>query len=267
MQRISINNIAGNTGSNRANAGPGANDTAKTAIVQQKRSSGENEKSLSFRSSAANRNATRAGVVPALWLQAKAQIAKVAATGTLLLLANIASAQQNWTVDNVHSSVKFSVTHLIISQVEGSFKTYSGSISNTKEDFTDAKINFAIDVNSINTDNSMRDDHLKSDDFFNAGEYPKMTFVSTSFRKVSGNKYVLEGNLTIRNTTKKVKFDVTYGGIAKDGYGNTKAGFKARATIDRFDYGLKWNALTEAGGATVGNEVEIILNLQFALAK
>lgn len=180
---------------------------------------------------------------------------------------NSTMAQKTWNVDNVHSIVKFSVTHLVISEVEGTFKTYNGSITNTKDDFSDAKINFAVDVNSINTDNSMRDDHLKSDDFFNAQEYPKMNFVGTSFKKKSGNKYVLEGNLTIRNVTKKVTFDVTYGGIANDGYGNTKAGFKASTSINRFDYGLKWNALTEAGGATVGKDVQIILNLQFALAK
>jgi hypothetical protein len=188
-------------------------------------------------------------------------------TFLLSLLAVNAFSQKTWNVDNIHSSVKFSVTHLIISEVEGTFKTYSGTIKNTKDDFSDAQINFAIDVNSINTDNSMRDDHLKSDDFFNAKDYPKMIFASTSFKKKSGNKYTLEGNLTIRNTSKKVRFDVTYGGTAKDGYGNTKAGFRASTSINRFDYGLKWNALTEAGGATVGKDVAITLNLEFALAK
>lgn len=194
---------------------------------------------------------------------------KSAYASALLFIFTMTSgyAQKIWNVDNAHSSVKFSVTHLIISEVEGTFKTYGGSISAAKEDFSDAQINFTVDVNSINTDNSMRDDHLKSDDFFNAKDYPKMSFVSTSFSKKSGNKYVLEGNLTIRNVTKKVKFDVTYGGTAKDGYGNTKAGFKAQTSINRFDYGLKWNALTEAGGTTVGKEVSIILNLQFALSK
>jgi polyisoprenoid-binding protein YceI len=134
-------------------------------------------------------------------------------------------------------------------------------------DFNDAAVNFTIDVNSINTDNEMRDKHLKADDFFNAEQFPSATFKSTSFKKVSGNKYQLKGNLTIRNVTKPVTFDVTYGGTAKDGYGNTKAGFKATTTINRFDYGLKWNTLTEAGGATVGENITLDLKLQFAQAK
>ncbi len=189
---------------------------------------------------------------------------------TAMLLDSISTFSQTsklWKVDNVHSSVKFSVTHLVISEVEGSFKVYNGSLSTTKDDFSDAVINFSIDVNSINTDNDMRDGHLKGDDFFNAAAYPTMTFVSTSFKKKEGNKYVLTGNLTIRNVTKKIIFDVKYGGTGKDGYGNTKAGFKVTGSINRFDYGLKWNALTEAGGATVGAEVSLSANLEFALSK
>ncbi|MDQ6812540.1 MAG: YceI family protein [Bacteroidota bacterium] len=176
-------------------------------------------------------------------------------------------AQTKWTVDNAHSSVKFSVSHLVISEVEGAFKKFSGSVSSATPDFTDAAVDFDIDVNSINTDNDMRDKHLKSDDFFNAAQYPNMTFKSTSFKKVSGNKYALTGNLTIRNVTKPVKFDVVYGGTAKDGYGNTKAGFKATTVINRFDYNLKWNNLTEAGGATVGKDVTLDLKMELAQAK
>lgn len=176
-------------------------------------------------------------------------------------------AQTKWSVDNAHSSVKFSVSHLVISEVEGAFKKFTGNVTSTKPDFTDAAVDFSIDVNSINTDNDMRDKHLKSDDFFNAAQYPEMTFKSTSFKKVSGNKYALTGNLTIRNVTKPVKFDVVYGGIAKDGYGNTKAGFKATTVINRFDYNLKWNNLTEAGGATVGKDVTLDLKMELAQAK
>ena len=176
-------------------------------------------------------------------------------------------AQTKWNLDKVHSNVRFSVPHLVISEVEGSFKKFDGSVSSTKSDFTDANVNFTVDVNSINTDNDMRDKHLKGDDFFNADQYPNMTFKSTSFKKVSGNKYALYGNLTVRNVTKPVKFDVVYGGTAKDGYGNTKAGFKATTKINRFDYNLKWNALTEAGGATVGKDITIDMKLEFAQAK
>lgn len=185
----------------------------------------------------------------------------------LLVAVSIAAtsfAQSKWTVDPVHSTVKFSVAHLVISEVEGSFKKFSGDITAANPDFTGASIAFSVDVNSINTDNEMRDKHLKSDDFFNSEKYPLMVFKSTSFKKVSGNKYLLIGNLTIRNVTKLVKFNVTYGGQANDGYGNVKAGFKASGSINRFDYGLKYNSLTEAGGATVGKDIAITLNLEFA---
>ena len=176
-------------------------------------------------------------------------------------------AQTTWTVDAAHSKIGFIVTHLVISEVEGSFDSYTGTIVASKDDFTDADINFSVDVNSIDTDNEMRDNHLKGDDFFNAQKYPKMTFKSTSFKKVSGNIYTLEGNLTIRDITKKVKFDVVYGGTVKDPYGNTKSGFKAKATINRFDYNLTWNALTETGSAVVSENVDVILKLEFTKEK
>ena len=192
---------------------------------------------------------------------------KLVLAAAIVLSSASLFAQTKWTVDAAHSNVRFTVPHLVISEVEGTFKKFDGSIVSTKPDFTDAKINFNIDVNSINTDNEMRDKHLKSDDFFNAAQYPDMSFKSTSFKKLSVNKYLLAGNLTIRNVTKPVKFNVTYGGTAKDGYGNTKAGFKATAVINRFDYNLKWNALTEAGGATVGKDITIDLKLEMAQAK
>lgn len=192
---------------------------------------------------------------------------KILSFAVVALLSTSAFAQTKWAVDPVHSNVRFTVPHLVISEVEGSFKKFDGSFTASKADFTDAAINFAIDVNSIDTDNDARDKHLKADDFFNAEQFPTATFKSTSFKKVSGNKYKLAGNLTIRNVTKPVTFDVVYGGTAKDGYGNTKAGFKATTVINRFDYGLKWNALTEAGGATVGQDITLDLKLQFAQAK
>jgi polyisoprenoid-binding protein YceI len=185
----------------------------------------------------------------------------------LIILSFGVFAQSRWSVDPVHSNVKFAVSHLVISEVDGSFKSFTGSIASKSSDFTGSDIQFSMDVNSINTDNDMRDKHLKSDDFFNAEKYPKMTFQSTSFRKISGNKYQLLGKLTIRDVTKPVTFDVTFGGTAKDGYGNTKAGFRATTTINRLEYGLKWNSLTEAGGAVVGSDVTINLNLEFAQAK
>jgi polyisoprenoid-binding protein YceI len=156
---------------------------------------------------------------------------------------------------------------MVVSEVEGYFKTYTGKVVTNSADFNGANIDFSVDVNSINTDNTDRDKHLMSDDFFNAEKYPKMTFKSTSFKKISGNKYELVGDLTIRDVTKKVTFEVTFGGIAKDPWGNTKAGFKAKGKINRKDYKLMWNVLTEAGGMVVSDEVEIVINLELAQAK
>jgi polyisoprenoid-binding protein YceI len=166
-----------------------------------------------------------------------------------------------WTADKMHTQVKFTVTHLLISEVDGTFKSFDGSMESSKADFSDAKIIFTADVNSVNTDNEKRDADLKSDHFFNADKFPQIKFESSSFTPLGNNKYTLIGNLTIRDITKVVTFDVTYGGTASM-YG-VHAGFKAKAKIDRFDYDLKWNAMTEAGGAVVGKEVEITINADF----
>src|SRR5437764_7287734 len=120
-------------------------------------------------------------------------------------------APTQWTIDKVHSNVKFTVTHLVISEVEGYFKMFDGSMEHSKADFSDAKINFSVDIGSVNTDNESRDKHLKSDDFFNAEKFPTMKFESTSFTPLGNNKYKLAGNLTIRDITKPVTSDATYG--------------------------------------------------------
>ncbi|HEX8356170.1 MAG TPA: YceI family protein [Segetibacter sp.] len=171
------------------------------------------------------------------------------------------NAASTWTIDKAHSNVKFNITHLVVSEVEGSFKLFDGTMENTKDDFSDAKINFTVDVNSINTDNERRDTHLKSDDFFNAEKFPAMKFQSTSFKPTGGKNYKLAGNLTIRDVTKPVVFDVTYGGTVVTG-GKTKTGFKAKTSINRFDYNLKWDRATEAGGLVVSKEVELIVNVE-----
>jgi len=168
----------------------------------------------------------------------------------------------NWAVDKAHTNVKFSVSHLVISDVDGTFKSFDGNMDASKPDFSDAKINFTVEVASINTDNDQRDNHLKSDDFLNAAKYPQMKFVSTSFTPQGDNKYKLVGNLTIRDITKPVTFDVKYGGTAS-AFGGTHAGFKATTKIDRFDYNLKWSKATEAGGLVAGKDVEITINVDF----
>lgn len=176
------------------------------------------------------------------------------------------STATKWTVDKGHSNVKFSVTHMVVAETEGYFKIFDGTMEHTKPDFSDAKITFTVDVNSINTDNERRDNHLKSDDFFNAEKFPQMKFESTSFQPQGNNKYKLNGNLTIRDVTKPVTFDVTYGGMLTTSRGST-IGFKASGTINRFDYGLKWDRATETGSLVVGKDVDIIVKLEMRQAQ
>lgn len=181
---------------------------------------------------------------------------------TLLAIATtLGATAQTWSVDNAHSGVKFSVSHLVISEVEGQFKKFDGTIKASKEDFTDAQIEFTIDVNSINTDNEGRDKHLKSDDFFNAEKFPNITFKGGTLKKVNAGKYILQGQLTIRDVTKNVSFDVVYNGTVKDPYGNTKAGFKIVGIVDRLAFGLKWNTMADAG-PVVGKDVTFTVNLE-----
>jgi len=182
---------------------------------------------------------------------------------TPVAVQNVAT---KWVLDKSHSNVRFTVTHMVVSEVDGSFKNFDGTFAAEKADFSDAKISFTIDVNSINTDNEGRDKHLKGDDFFNAAQFPQIKFESTAFKPQGGNKYKLEGNLTVRDVTKPVTFDVTYGGTAASSRG-AKAGFKAKATIDRFEFGLKWNRMTEAGGLAVGKDVDITVNIELNEAK
>jgi polyisoprenoid-binding protein YceI len=183
------------------------------------------------------------------------------AVAVLMIAASSISAQTKWSVDKAHSSVKFSVVHMVVSEVDGNFKMFDGSLESAKADFSDAKVNFTIDVNSINTDNERREGHLKSADFFDVEVYPSIKFVSTSMKPLGGNKYELAGNLTLKDVTKPVVFQVTYGGTLTTKNG-TKAGFKAKTTIDRYDYNLKWNNALEAGGLAVSKEVEITVNVE-----
>lgn len=174
----------------------------------------------------------------------------------------LAPLAAKWTLDKPHTNVKFTVTHMVVSEVEGHFKTFDGTMESSKTDYSDAVINFTVDVSSVNTDNENRDKHLKSDDFFNAEKFPQMTFKSTSFKPLGDNKYKLDGNLTIRDITKPVTFDVTYGGSINTQRG-AKIGFKAKTTVNRFDYNLKWDKATEAGGLVVAKDVVVSINGQF----
>jgi polyisoprenoid-binding protein YceI len=178
----------------------------------------------------------------------------------LLLSGNLVFGQDTWTFDKAHTEILFSVKHLVISEVGGKFKEFDGEVKSTGDDFDGSEIQFKAHVESINTDNEQRDGHLKSDDFFNAEAYPELKFNGKLEKNGSG--YVLKGEMTIRDVTKPIAFDVQYNGTVTDPWGNTKAGFKITGSINRFDYGLKWNALMEAGGAVVDEEINIVCNVE-----
>ncbi|KUO68971.1 MAG: hypothetical protein APF83_02190 [Lutibacter sp. BRH_c52] len=181
-----------------------------------------------------------------------------------LLSVALVQAQTTWNIDPSHSSIRFAVDHMVISEVEGIFSKYEGSVIATKDDFSDAKINFIVDVNSVNTDNAKRDEHLRSTDFFETEKYPKMTFVSSSVTKTGTGKYNLKGKLTLHGVTKEIALVMTYGGTTKDPWGNTKAGLKVTGVINRTDFGLKYNSVLEAGSLMIGEEVAITAKVELA---
>jgi polyisoprenoid-binding protein YceI len=173
-------------------------------------------------------------------------------------------ATRTWVIDPYHSEVQFKVKHLVISTVTGNFSKFEGKVESDTDDFSDARISFTADIDSISTAQEQRDQHLKSADFFDAANHPQLSFQSTSFTKKGDNEYTLKGDLTIRGTTKPVTLAVEFGGTQKDFYGNTKAGFEITGKINRKDFGLHWSATTEAGGIVVSDEVRLVMNIQVA---
>jgi polyisoprenoid-binding protein YceI len=168
-----------------------------------------------------------------------------------------------WGIDPTHTEVQFKVKHLVIATVTGFFKKFSGTVESETDDFDGAQVDFSIEVDSIDTNQPGRDTHLKSADFFAAAEYPTLDFTGT-LRKLNGNDYSLGGDLTIRGISKPVTLAVELGGTTIDPWGNTKAGFEINGKINRKDFGLNWNALTEAGGMVVSEEVKIHINAELA---
>jgi polyisoprenoid-binding protein YceI len=167
-----------------------------------------------------------------------------------------------WVVDPAHSEVQFKVKHLMITTVTGYFKKFNLEVETEGDDFTKAsKIVFTADINSIDTNNAQRDTHLKSADFFDVSKFEQLKFTGKDFTK-HGDHYKLEGDLTIRNTTKTITVDVQYAGTVKDPYGNTKAGFTVEGRINRKDFGLTWDAVTEAGQVVVSNDIRVNCELQ-----
>jgi polyisoprenoid-binding protein YceI len=167
-----------------------------------------------------------------------------------------------WKIDPAHSEIQFKAKHLMITTVTGYFKTFDLTVVTESEDFnTASSIEFTADINSIDTNNSQRDTHLKSNDFFNAEAYPQIRFSGKNYESV-GDKVLLHGDLTIREVTRPLTLNVEFGGIVVDPYGQTKAGFTISGKILRKDFNLTWDAVTEAGQVVVSNEIKIHAEIQ-----
>lgn len=150
----------------------------------------------------------------------------------------------------------------MVTNVTGQFNSFAGEIVSNKEDFTGSEISFSADINSISTGNEQRDEHLKAADFFEAEKYPHLNFVSTDLRKLDDERYELIGNLTIKGVTRTMKLDVEFGGIVRDPWGNTKAGFSLQGKINRKDFDLSFHMVTETGGLLLSDEVKLLAEVQ-----
>jgi polyisoprenoid-binding protein YceI len=165
-----------------------------------------------------------------------------------------------WIIDPTHSEVAFKVKHLVISTVTGYFRKFEGAAESASEDFNAASVTFSLDVNSIDTNQSDRDQHLKSADFFDTASFPSIAFAGKLVNQ--GGEYQLQGDLTLKGITQQVTLDVTYGGTVADPYGQTKAGFEIEGKLNRKDFGLTWSAITEAGSVVVSDQVRLQLSVQ-----
>jgi polyisoprenoid-binding protein YceI len=190
----------------------------------------------------------------------------VTAASLLLVLASLARAEK-WEIDVAHSSVGFSVRHMVVTKTHGKFNDFAGYIDFDGKNVEKGSVEITAQIASIDTDNKKRDDHLRSPDFFDAEKFPTMTFKSKKVIKSSGSEFKLVGDLTIKDVTKEVTFDCEFNGVINDPMGNTRAGFSATAKINRQDFNVKWSKSLDAGGLVVGNEVKISLEIEAVKAK
>ncbi len=167
-----------------------------------------------------------------------------------------------WVIDPTHSEIGFKVKHMMFTNVSGKFDKYDGSFITDGDNFENATIEFSADVDSINTGNSDRDNHLKGSDFFDAANHPKLSFKASSFSKTDDHNYTLGGDLSLNGVTKFVKLDAEFSGLMTDPWGNTKAGLNITGKINRKDWGLNWNAALETGGVLVSEEVRLNIEIQ-----
>jgi polyisoprenoid-binding protein YceI len=192
----------------------------------------------------------------------------LAVVSALGLTLSASAAEPVWVSDPAHSQVMFSVSHLVIAEVTGKFKEFDVTLLQTSPtDFTGSTLSATIKTASVDTDNEQRDNHLRSDDFFNAEKFPVITFKSRSIDKAGSDTYKISGDLTIRDVTRPVVLEAKYAGQVKDPWGNLKLGFKATTSVNRFDFGLKWDKAIETGGLVAGDVVDITLNMELAQRK
>jgi polyisoprenoid-binding protein YceI len=175
---------------------------------------------------------------------------------------NVTEDTKNWNLDLAHSGIHFSVRHMVIAKVRGRFAKFGGKAYIDEKDFTRSSVEATIEAASIDTGIADRDAHLRSADFFDVERFPTLRFVSKGVEKLSDGEYRVTGDLTIRDATREVVLDVEYGGIGKDPWGNVRAGFTAKAHLDRKDFGLAWNQVLEAGGVLVGERVDIEIEVE-----
>lgn len=171
-------------------------------------------------------------------------------------------AKTKWAIDPTHSEIGFKVKHMMFTNISGKFNAFEATIENEDNHFETSKISFSADVNSVDTNNTDRDNHLRSADFFDVENFQKLTFVSTKIKKISDGEYQLAGDLTIKNVTKNIVLETEYSGLMTDPWGNTKAGLSITGKINRKDFGLIWNASLETGGVLVGEEIKLNCEIQ-----
>jgi len=186
---------------------------------------------------------------------------KLFAAAVLTTLAALPLRADTFAVDPNHSEVSFQIRHLV-SQVRGRFNAFSGTVQLDPKNLPTSSVEFHIKATSIDTGVANRDTHLRSADFFDVEKYPEITFKSESIQPAGKDKYNVTGTLTMHGVSKKVTLPVTYGGQIKDPQGNTRAGFETETTLDRKDYGIVWNKALDAGGAMLGDEVKVAINLE-----
>lgn len=188
------------------------------------------------------------------------------ATFVLLIIKTIimeTNGKTTWKVDPTHSELTFKVKHLMISNVKGEFRKFDATITSNGSDFSSATVSADVDASSIDTNNTDRDTHLRSADFFDVDKNPQITFRGTAFNKLDDENYKLTGILAMNGTEKEITLDVDFGGFVTDPYGQAKAGFSISGKFNRKDWGLNWNAALETGGVLVSDEVRVAGELQF----